>query len=62
VQKTLFRFVKQVASLAKKLTDATLIQVSDPAGNGFIGWKHTVLLYLPGHVDAECSVGSLDEA
>jgi len=30
---TLFRFVKQVASLAQKLTDAALMELSDPAGN-----------------------------
>ena len=53
MQKTLFRFVKQVASLAQKLTDAALIQLSDPAGNGFAGWKHAVLLYLREHMDAE---------
>jgi hypothetical protein len=53
VEKTLFRFVKQVASLAQKLTDAALIQLSDPAGNGFAGWKHAVLLYLREHMDAE---------
>jgi hypothetical protein len=34
VQKTLFRFVKQVASLAQKLTDAALIQLSHPAARG----------------------------
>jgi hypothetical protein len=32
--KTLFRFVKQVVSLAQKLTDAALMQLSHPAGNG----------------------------
>lgn len=53
VQKTLFRFVKQVASLAQKLTDAALIQLSHPAGNGFAGWNHAVLLYLREHMDAE---------
>jgi hypothetical protein len=53
MQKTLFRFVKQVTSLAQKLTDAALIQLSDPAGNGFAGWKHAVLLYLREHMDAE---------
>jgi hypothetical protein len=53
VQKTLFRFVKQVASLAQKLTDAALIQLSHPAGNGFAGWKHAVLLYLREHMDTE---------
>ena len=50
---TLFRFVKQVASLAQKLTDAALMELSDPAGNGFAGWKHAVLLYLREHMDAE---------
>jgi hypothetical protein len=53
VQKTLFRFVKQVASLAQKLTDAALIQLSHPAGSGFVGWKHTVLLYPRKYMDAE---------
>ena len=45
--------MKQVASLAQKLTDAALIQLSDTAGNGFAGWKHAVLLYLREHMDAE---------
>jgi len=52
MSKTLFRFVKQVASLAQKLTDAALIELSDPAGNGFAGWKHAVLLYQRFHMDA----------
>ena len=42
-----------MASLAQKLTDAALIQLSHPAGNGFAGWKHAVLLYLREHMDAE---------
>ena len=50
--KTLFRFVKQVASLAQKLTYAALIEISNPAGNGFAGWKHAVLLYQKFHMDA----------
>lgn len=50
---TLFRFVKQVVSLAQKLTDAAVMQLSHPAGNGFAGWKHAVLLYLREHMDAE---------
>jgi len=50
--KTLFRFVKQVASLAQKLSDAALLELSDPAGNGFAGWKHAVLLYQKHHMDA----------
>ncbi len=50
---TLFGFVKQVASLAQKLTDAALMELSDPAGNGFAGWKHAVLLYLREHISAE---------
>jgi IS5 family transposase len=49
VTKTLFRFVKQVASLAQKHCDAGLVQVSDPSGNGFAGWKHVVLHYLRIH-------------
>ena len=53
VTKTLFRFVKQVASLAQKLTDAAVMQLSHPAGNGFAGWKHAVLLYLREHMDAD---------
>jgi IS5 family transposase len=53
VSKTLFRFVKQVASLAQKLTDAAVMQLSHPAGNGFAGWKHAVLLYLQEHMRAE---------
>ena len=36
-----------------KLTDAALMQLSHPAGNGFAGWKHAVLLYLREHMDAE---------
>jgi len=36
---TLFGFVKQVASLAQKLTDAALMELSDLAGNEFTGWK-----------------------
>jgi hypothetical protein len=34
---TLFGFVKQVASLAQKLTDAALMELSDPVSNGFAG-------------------------
>ncbi|EMA54332.1 putative transposase [Halococcus thailandensis JCM 13552] len=43
MQKILFRFVKQAVSIARKLTDAALIQISDPAGNSVAGWKHAVL-------------------
>ena len=49
----LFRFVKQVASLDQKLTDAALMELSDPAGNGFAGWKHAVLLSLREHMSVE---------
>jgi len=49
----LFGFMKQVASLAQKLTDAVLMELSDPAGNGFAGWKHAVLLYLRERMSAE---------
>jgi hypothetical protein len=44
--------VKQVASLAQKLSDAALLELSNPAGNGFAGWKHAVLLYQRHHMDA----------
>jgi hypothetical protein len=50
---TLFRFVKQVISITQKLTDAALMQLSHPAGNGFAGWKHAVLLSLREHLKAE---------
>jgi len=49
VPKIIFRFVKQVASLAKKYSDAGLLKVSNPRGNGFAGWKHVVLHYLRIH-------------
>ena len=44
--KVLFRFVKQIASLAKKYSDAAMLKVSNPTGNRFAGWKHVVLHYL----------------
>lgn len=47
--KTLFRFVKQVASLAQKCSAAGLVTVSNPTGYGFDGWKHAVLHYLRIH-------------
>lgn len=47
--KTLFRFIKQVASLAQKHSAAGLIEISNPTGNGFPGWKHVVLHYLRVH-------------
>jgi hypothetical protein len=53
MSKTLFRFVKQVASLAQKLTDAAVMQLSHPAGKPVAGWKHAVLLYLQEHMEAE---------
>jgi len=49
VSKTLFRFVKQVASLAQKHSDAGLLKVSNPTGNGYAGWKHVVLHYFRVH-------------
>lgn len=52
MQKILFRFVKQAVSIARKLTDAALIQISDPAGNGVAGWKHAVLHFLRKHMEA----------
>jgi hypothetical protein len=53
VTTTLVRFVKQVAPLAQKRTDAAILQLSHPAGNGFAGWKHAILLYLREHMGAE---------
>jgi len=52
VQKVLFRFVKQAVSIARKHTDAALIQISHPAGNGVAGWKHAVLHFLRLHMEA----------
>ena len=52
VQKVLFRFVKQAVSLARKLTDCAMIQISHPAGNGITGWKHAVLHFLRLHMEA----------
>ena len=52
VQKVLFRFVKQAISIARKLTDAALMQMSHPAGNGGAGWKHAVLHFLRLHMEA----------
>ena len=47
--KTLFRFVKQVASLAQKCSAAGFLKISNPRGYGFAGWKHVVLHYLRIH-------------
>lgn len=52
MQKVLFRFVKQVASLAQKHSAAGLAKVSNPSGCGFPGWKHVVLHYLRIQLDA----------
>jgi IS5 family transposase len=52
VTKTLFRFVKQVASLAQKCSAAGLLQISNPRGNGFADWKHVVLHYLRIHQES----------
>jgi IS5 family transposase len=47
---SLFRFVKQAASLAQKRCAASpTAVVSDPAGNGFAGWKHLTLHFLRIH-------------
>lgn len=59
--KTLFRFVKQVASLAQKYSAAGLLKVSNPTGNGFDGWKHVVLHYLRIHKE-ESYAGVVDLA
>ena len=55
MQKVPFRFVTQAVSIARKLTDAVLMQTSDPAGNSVAGWKHAVLHYLRKHMDATVS-------
>jgi len=48
----LFRFVKQAPSLAQKRCAASpTAVVSDPAGNGFDGWKHLTLHFLRVHID-----------
>ncbi|MFB6187682.1 MAG: hypothetical protein ABEI86_12560 [Halobacteriaceae archaeon] len=47
--KTLVRFVKQVASLVKKHSDAGFLDISDPSGNGYAGWKNVDLHYLRIH-------------
>jgi IS5 family transposase len=52
VQKVLFRFVKQAVSIARKLTDCAVMQISHPAGNGVAGWKHAALHFLRLHMDA----------
>lgn len=52
MQKTLFGFVKQAVSIARKLSDAALMQISHPAGNGVAGWKHAVLHFIRLHMDA----------
>ena len=53
MQKILSCFVKQLALFAQKHTDVALIQLSFPAGESVVGWKHAVLLYLRKHMDAE---------
>lgn len=51
--KLLFGFVKQAASLAQKRCAASpTAVVSDPAGNGFDGWKYLTLHFLRVHMDA----------
>jgi IS5 family transposase len=53
VPTTLFRFVKQAASLAQKRCAASPIAVvNDPAGHGFADWKHLTMRFLPIHMDA----------
>lgn len=52
MQKILFRFVKQAVSVARKLTDCAVMQISHPAGNGIAGWKHAVLHVLRLHMEA----------
>jgi IS5 family transposase len=52
VQKILFHFIEQVVSIARKLTDAALMQISHPAGNGVASWKHSVLHFPRLHMEA----------
>lgn len=49
VAKTLFRFVKQVASLTQKYSAAGLLKISSPRGNGFAGWVQVGLHYFSVH-------------
>lgn len=39
-------------SIARKLTDAALIEISHPAGNEVAGWKHAVLHFPRLHMEA----------
>jgi IS5 family transposase len=52
VHKILFRYVKQAASIARKLTDTAVIQISHPAGHGVAGWNHAVLHFARLHMEA----------
>jgi hypothetical protein len=52
VQKTLFRFVKRTILIARKLTNAALMQISDPASNGVAGWKHAALHFFRLRIEA----------
>ena len=61
MSRTLFRFVKQVASLAQKCSAAGLLKVSNPRGYGFAGWKHVVLHYLRIHEETSYE-GVIDRA
>lgn len=44
--------MKQAVSITRKLTDAAILQISDPAGNEVAGWKHAVLHFLRVHMKA----------
>lgn len=52
MQKILFRFAKQAVSVARKLTDCAVMQISHPAGNSVVGWKHAILHFLRVHMEA----------
>jgi IS5 family transposase len=53
VTKLPFRFVRRAASLAQKRCAAgPTAVVSDPADNGFAGWKDLTLHFLRVHMDA----------
>jgi len=53
VQKILFHFIEQVVSIARKLTDAALMQISHPLpATEVASWKHSVLHFPRLHMEA----------
>lgn len=43
---------RQITGLTHKLIDAALIEITDPASNGFVGWKHALLQYSKFNMEA----------